>query len=132
MSPYNPNNTSLLYEYISNNELTLDFKEKEKLDEIANLPVFIENKIYTIKEYSRFYKDYFGNDLSSDYKFNFDKNKIRSKIFQNLNILHNGNLKTFKMTGPYSIGKSITLLRYCRLRDSAFYINLKLLKTKKR
>ena len=128
---YNPNNTAILLNHILNNELTLNFKEKEKLDEVNHMELFNENKIYTIKEYSSFYKDYFGEDLNSDDKFIFEENEIRSSIFNNLNLLHYGNLQTYKFTGPYSIGKSITLLRFCRLRDNAFYINLKLLNTKK-
>ena len=131
LSQYNPKKTAILLEQILNNELTLYFKEKEKLDEINHLPIFVENEIHTIKEYSNFYKDYFGEDLSSNDKFIFEENETRSSIFNNLNRLHYENLQMYKFTGPYSIGKSITLLRFCRLRDNAFYINLKVLNTKK-
>ena len=36
----------------------------------------------------------------------------------------------FKFTGPFSIGKSITLIQYCRTFENAFYLNLKILKKK--
>ena len=82
VSPYNPNNSAVLINNIINNELVLYYKEKEKLDEIKNLPVFFENKIYTIEEYSSFYRDYFGADLPSDCKFNFEDNIILLSIFE--------------------------------------------------
>ena len=100
---YNPNNTAILLNHILNNELTLNFKEKEKLDEVNHMELFNENKIYTIKEYSSFYKDYFGEDLNSDDKFIFEENEVCSSIFNNLNLLHYGNLQTYKFTGPFPL-----------------------------
>ena len=51
-------------------------------------------------------------------------------IGTNLAILHFHSLDCFKFTGPFNIGKSVTLLEYCRTSDSAFYINLKILTNK--
>ena len=84
---------------------------------------------HEVKEYSSFYKDYFEDEnLNPDFVFEFDNNNVRKIIFSNILSFHNSkDLHTFKFTGPFNIGKSITLLEYCRTTHNSFYINLKCL-----
>ena len=115
--------------YIKNKELNLFSKEKEGLREISPKILFRLKEEYKVEEYSSFYKDYFEDEnLNPDFKFIFDNNDIRQEIFSNILSLHCSNeLQTFKFTGPFNIGKSITLLEYCRTTHNSFYINLKYL-----
>ena len=53
------------------------------------------------------------------------KNDIRDNIFQNISRLSEDDIFKFKFTGPFNIGKSITLLEYSRTNRNAFYFNLK-------
>ena len=118
--------------YIKNKVLNLFFKEKEGLLEISQKNLFSLGEEYKVKEYSTFYKDYFEDEnLDPDFMFAYDNNDIRQEIFNNIISLQSSNdLQTFKFTGPFNIGKSITLLEYSRTTDNSFYINLKCLKNK--
>ena len=124
---YNP---IILMNYINNNKIIFELKEKEKLPEISSLPLFIKGHSYLVKEYSSFYSYYFKDNLDPNSNFFYTENKVRQKIFYNLLTVHliKKTIKTFKFTGPFSIGKSITLLQYCRTAGNAFYLNIKLLK----
>lgn len=115
--------------FIKDKELNLFIKEKEKLPEISSKLLFILGEQYKVKEYSSFYKDYFEDEnLNPDFVFKFDYNDVRKEIFNNILSMHNSNkLHTFKFTGPFNIGKSITLLEYCRTTHDSFYLNLKCL-----
>lgn len=58
----------------------------------------------------------------------YEDNNTRQNIKDNLLALKtNENLKTYKLTGPTSIGKSFTLFRLSRLSYNIAYINLKIL-----
>ena len=118
--------------YIKNKELNLFFKEKEGLQEIAKKTLFSLDEEHKVKEYSSFYKDYFEDEnLDPDCIFKYEHNEIRQEIFNNIISLHSSyDLQTFKFTGPFNIGKSITLLQYSRSTHDTFYINLKCLKNK--
>ena len=123
---YKPSNPTLIIQYINNYKITFQLKENEKLSETKKIKIFSINKDYKVKDYTSFYQDYFYEDIDPDSKFKYVENDIRKTIYNNLNIVHFEKVKTFKFTGPFSIGKSITLLQFCRTTENAFYLNLKI------
>ena len=113
------------------NEINLIYKTKKKLT-FPEAPFFFRNsKInYKVNEYSNYYKDYFGDNIEPNTLFKYEHTETREIIFKNIYSLFQSDLIKFKFTGPFNIGKSITLLQYSRLNDDVFYINLKLLSKK--
>ena len=123
---YNP---FYLQNYIDNNKIIFELKEKEKLPEASHLFLLKEDSSYPVKNYSSFYTYYFKDNYKAKDKFSYIYNDVRKTIFANLLTVHfNIKIKTYKFTGPFSIGKSITLLQYCRILENAFYLNIKVLK----
>ena len=117
--------------YIKNFELNLFFPDKRELKNISQKSLFKLKNKYKVSEYSSYFKDYFDDDnLDPNYEFEFKNNETRNDIMSKMLMLQNTSLNTFKFTGPFNIGKSITLLEYCRTCENAFYINLKLLSRK--
>ena len=108
----------------------LEVREKEPLDKLKLkkvLDLYIDHSPY---EYSIYFYDYFQNeDKNKQYKsIKFEQNMIRKKIILNLvNLRDKKELKTFKFTGPSSIGKSFTLFKCCHSCFNMAYINLKTL-----
>ena len=127
---YKPSNPTLIIQYINNYKITFQLKENEKLSETKKIKIFLLNEEYKVKDYSSFYQDYFYEDIDPDSKFKYIENDVRKTIYNNLNIVLFEKVKTFKFTGPFSIGKSITLLQFCRTTENAFYLNLKIIKEK--
>ena len=118
---------------ISSNETEIKLIYKEKKELIINEPSIIleEGQIYPVSKYSKnYYKDYFGNDAYENMEFRYENTVIRKIIFENLNNLFSSQCTKFKFTGPFNIGKSITLLQYSRLNEDVFYFNLKVLSNK--
>ena len=112
-------------------EIKLNYKVKEKLTFPESSFLFKKSDIYyPVSKYSNYYQDYFGCNIDSDSIFEYKHTETRKKIFKNINSLDNPNCIKFKFTGPFNIGKSITLLQYSRLNDDVFYINLKVLSNK--
>ena len=135
------------------NDLYIKQEEKKFVDIINKFGYFSQNKEFEIRakksipqlkfeeyleddydykpeEYSEFFYDYFiyEDKKKSEEKIIFEKNKIRTIIFENIITLREeNNLKTFKFTGPASIGKSLTLFRISRIAYNIAYINLKVL-----
>ena len=119
------------YGYIKNDELNLFFPNKKELKNISQKSLFNLDDKYKVSEYSSYFKDYFDDDnLDPNYEFEFKNNDIRKDIMDKMLLLQNSSLSIFKFTGPFYIGKSITLLEYCRTCENAFYINLKILTRK--
>ena len=93
---------------------------------------FPEKSNYKINEFTSFFKYYFIN-IEPESNFKYIEGDIRKIILDNLTkLLVNQDIKKYKFTGPYSIGKSITLLYFCRIAKNCFYINLKIINTKSR
>ena len=111
-------------------EIKLIYKKREDLPNRKPSEIFDNIDKNKVGDYSIFYKDYFGYNIDKNTQFNFMMNDTREQIFKNINHLLSSDFKTFKFTGPFNIGKSITLLQYSRLNEDVFYINLKLLSTK--
>ena len=83
---------------------------------------------YTRKEYSEYFTEYFENynENNNQAIFKFQKNKLREEIFRKISILKRCNIgvNQYKITGPFSTGKSITLFGYSRYFQNVIYINL--------
>ena len=111
--------------YIEND---LEIREKKKLDNLKLDEPFSKDKDYSPKQYSKyFYKYFIYEDINEqNKKIIYEQNDIRSNILYNiLELRGNDSLKTYKFTGPSSIGKSFTLLRISRIFYNIAYINLK-------
>ena len=111
--------------------LELELREKNPLDNLELKDALNFQKDYTPKEYSKFFYDYFiyeDKDKENE-KILFKNNIIRENILTNIlvNLREKEELKTFKFTGPSSIGKSFTLLRISHTCYNIAYINLKIL-----
>ena len=114
-----------------NNKIKFISQKRESLPDTKILKSsFFENKC-KIKDYSSFHEDYFGI-IDPESEFTFISSEIRRDIEGNLNNLLLDDINEFKFTGPCSIGKSITLLNFCRQMENAFYLNLKLINNKPR
>ena len=90
-----------------------------------------ENIDYKREQYSEYFSEYFENfnPLQKKKIFKFKNNELRQEIFHNIGVLRRENeCKKYKITGPFSIGKSITLFVYSRFNNNVIYINLKTLK----
>ena len=112
-------------------EIKLNYKVKEKLTFPESSFLFNKSHVYyPVSKYSNYYQDYFGYNIDSSTLFEYKHTETRKIIFKNINALDNCNCIKFKFTGPFNIGKSITLLQYSRLNDNVFYINLKVLSNK--
>ena len=114
---------------VRNNQITFIFKEKEELPEIKSRILLENGKSYKVCEYSKLFKKYFGEDFNENDEFIYVTNSVRDIIFENIGELFNKDIRHFKLTGPFNIGKSITLLQFSRLCHNIFYFNLKILLT---
>ena len=111
-------------------EIKLVYKEKKELTLDVKVSILEEGKMYKVSEYSRYYEDYFGFNNGPNTEFNFQKTNTREIIFKNLDKLLDNKCNKFKFTGPFNIGKSLTLLQYSRINEDVFYFNLKVLSNK--
>ena len=126
-------NINILGIFLDNNK-GLGFIEKKPLDKLEFKRELNMNMDYTPSQYSKYFYEYFPNEDISQKNtiIKFEKNIFRKKIFWNVfNLRENKNLKTFKITGPSSIGKSFTLFRFCHTLLNMAYINLKILNNHK-
>ena len=106
-----------------------EIKEKKKLDELKFVRNLNDDEDYTPEEYSKFFHYYFvyDNEAENNKKIVYQNSNIRKIIFKNICSLNITNIKSFKFTGPHSVGKSFTLLRISRILLNVAYINLKVL-----
>ena len=108
----------------------LEIRQNPPLPEFKLQNAFSMDEDYSPNEYSKYFYDYFEYEdkKKENEKFLFQNNEIRKIIFDNIiKMISNENIKTFKFTGPSSIGKSLTLLRLSRISYNIAYINLKAL-----
>ena len=108
----------------------LEIRQNPPLPEFKLQNAFSMDEDYSPNEYSKYFYDYFEYEdkKKENEKFLFQNNEIRKIIFDNIiKMISNKNIKTFKFTGPSSIGKSLTLLRLSRISYNIAYINLKVL-----
>jgi hypothetical protein len=110
--------------------MKLEIRQKTPLPEFKLKKAFYIQEDYTPNEYSKYFYEYFlyEDKEKGNKKLPFQKNQMREIIFDNINGMSlNKKIKTFKFTGPSSIGKSLTLLRFSRMSYNVAYINLKVL-----
>ena len=131
MNHYDKKRPFLIIKNIIDNKITLISQQKESLPKMNEIKNFKEGISYKISQYSSFYEDYFG-DINPDSEFKYIESKTRREIFANMLMLNSPGIKKFQITGPYSIGKSITLLYFCRMTSNSFYLNLKIISEKSR
>jgi len=120
--------------YIDNDIINLKVEAKE----IPNF-IFIEecitlNSNDNPEKYSKFFYDYFPHikKLKQNEEFKFYNNEQRKKIIINFNQLRTKKeIHNYKITGPFSTGKSITLFKISLAYLDTIYINLKTLKANK-
>ena len=118
--------------YITNNILTLRVIIKKIPETKFGERAMKKSINYARKEYSEYFTEYFENynENNNQAIFKFQKNKLREEIFRKISILKRCNIgvNQYKITGPFSTGKSITLFGYSRYFQNVIYINLKVLK----
>ena len=108
----------------------LEFREKPNLEKLKLKEPLPDTKDYRPEEYSIYFYEYFiyEDEGKKNEEIMYEDNNTRQNIKDNLLALKtNENLKTYKLTGPTSIGKSFTLFRLSRLSYNIAYINLKIL-----
>ena len=113
--------------YITDCELEL--REKKNLESLELKEILSEKEDYKPKDYSKYFYKYFiyEDENKETEKILYQNNKTRKMISENIKKLKwQKGLKTFKFTGPHSIGKSFTLLRISNVLYNIAYINLKL------
>ena len=114
--------------FLKNNEL--EIKKKEPIPSLEYKKNLSYRNDYTPEEYSIYFYEYFiYEDMNKkNEKFIFEKNEIREIIRYNLLTLStDNNLNIFKLTGPSSSGKSMTLFKICHSCVNMAYINLKVM-----
>jgi hypothetical protein len=117
-----------LFAYIKNGEIILEELKNEipKL-QFKRIIVNDDNKI-NCKDYSEYFFDYFEYEDKNKNYIKFQNNDIRENIKLNIiKLSYNENLKEYKITGPSSNGKSMTLFYISRHFYNIIYINLKVL-----
>ena len=122
-----------MIEYIDENikDGILELKDVRK-----EIPDIIQEKVFRDEgeniiplKYSKYFFDYFKyEDINSKF-FKYKKSKEGREIESNLNILKKSkDIRKYKLTGPSSNGKSMTLFYISRHHPDFIYINLKVLK----
>jgi hypothetical protein len=85
---------------------------------------------YTKEKYSPFFNEYFPDSNSENGElFIYNENKERKEILKNIFFLKSlDTIKKYKITGPFSTGKSITLFIISKCYNNIIYVNLKTIK----
>ena len=108
----------------------LEIITKKNIEESKYKYVLSKKQDYSPDEYSDYFYEYFIYEDKEKSKeiIKYETNKYRKIIESNVKLLClNNGIKTFKFTGPHSIGKSFTLFRISRIYFNYAYINLKVL-----
>ena len=116
--------------YVENNSIKLKLKE-------VNIPkiefgkdCLLYNEDYTPNAYSKYFYQYFPSEKEEPDKiFYFYKSNEREQIKKNIfELKTKKKIKKYKLTGPYAIGKSLTLFKISKSFINIIYINLKIMK----
>ena len=117
--------------YINNYTLKLKINE----DEIPKITFINEclnyEEDYLPNIYSDYFFEYFPSEKEKNIneKFNFINSEERDNIRKNVFKLADSQfLKKYKITGPFSTGKSMTLFKISKSAPNIIYINLKIVK----
>ena len=120
--------------YLNDSDNELEIIENDPLPILEYKKSLSSNKDYKPEEYSKYFFDYFKyeDEAKKNEIFIFQKNEARRLINNNLmSLRRNKDIKIFKLTGPTSIGKSLTLFRACHVLVNFIYINLRVLNENK-
>ena len=117
--------------YIKNDLLKLKIIERVIPKATFGQEVLNINKEYKRENYSKYFSEYFENyNPNNNHKiFKYEKNELRNEIFDNIIKLRNTKeINQYRITGPCSSGKSITLFIFSKTQKNVIYINLKILR----
>ena len=120
--------------YVKNKKLKLKIKNIIPQATFRQNLLNIYKRNYTRSEYSQYFSEYFENynPENKDNIFKFKTNELREEIYHNIiELRHSNTIQKYKITGPFSIGKSITLFVFSKTLKNVIYINLKVLKKNK-
>lgn len=112
-------------------KLSLKIIKKQIPETKFGQKVLDKNKDYQRQTYSEYFEEYFENFNSKNKGkiFKFENNEFRNDIFRNLlKLKYIDEIQKYKITGPFSTGKSVTLFLFSRFYDNVIYINLKVIK----
>ena len=124
---------NLIYLYIENNSLELKMIEGD----IPNINFIYEclsyKEDYLPKVYSDYFFEYFpSGNIDENKEFKFIKSEKREEIRKNIiELTKSKSLKKYKITGPFSTGKSMTLFKISKSCPNIIYVNLKIVKKQK-
>ena len=117
--------------YIKDNQIFLN-ELKFEMPKIIRKDIIEKNIEIKPEEYSEFFFEYFEYENKEKVSLKYEINENRKKIEENLDTLKQTlELKQYKLTGPSSIGKSMSLIFYSRGNYNVIYINLKVLNKNK-
>ena len=117
--------------YIKDGKLELKVIKKKILKAKFGQSLLKIDKDYSREQYSEYFSEYFENFNKKNNKkiFKFENNELRNEIYYNISKLRNSNeIQKYKITGPFSCGKSITLFVFSKRLKNVIYVNLKVLK----
>ena len=122
----------IIHLYIKNNILKLQII-KGDIPDIKFEKNYLEmgTDYYSLDVYSKYIDLYFPsiNKKKEDNLFTFINSPERMQIRNNIMSLNNSKtIKKYKITGPFSIGKSMTLFKISKSWFNIVYINLKAIK----
>ena len=119
---------NLIYLYVKDNKILL-YELKLEIPKIEGKLIGFKDDDINPEKYSDYFFDYFEYENKNKGNIIYQENEIRTKIKRNLEFLYEKiKLKEYKITGPSSIGKSMTLFFFSRHHYNVIYINLKVLR----
>ena len=121
---------NIIYIFVENYVLNLQII-KENIPDIKFEDNFLQmGKDYPPNVYSKYFELYFPSAVKNkDNSFKFIYSPKRKQIKNNIILLNNiDTLKKYKLTGPFSTGKSMTLFKISKSMINVIYINLKIMK----
>ena len=116
--------------YIENYSIILKVIKREIPKAVFGLKILNKNENYTRAQYSKYFSEYFENynPENNNKIFKYLNNELRNEIFNNIIKLSSSNeINQYKITGPLSSGKSMTLFIFSKINKNVIYINLKTL-----
>ena len=120
--------------FIENNKLSLKVIEQYIPKIKFGQPTLFLNQDNYLSDYSKYFLEYFENlnEEDGDESFIFERTDLRKEIYKNiLKMKDEKTIQKYKITGPFSSGKSFTLFIYSRILENTIYINLKIIKKNK-
>jgi hypothetical protein len=121
----------IINNYVKKNILELQIIQGDIPDIKFEMNCLEMGKDYSLDVYSKYFDIYFPSIKreKEDNEFKFIYSSERKQIRDNIMSLNNSKtLKKYKLTGPFSTGKSMTLFKISKSWFNIIYINLKAIK----